>query len=273
MRLAVAVLVSLCGLTAQELIIVEPAVADFPGGLGVPDTKEFEAGQRVYVSFTVGGFRSVAETGNIFLEFLIEPVDSLGVAFDKPFEGRLITTTRRAESRPIRFDFVIPQAPLPGEGRFRITVHDRVGNQEARTEAPFLVASSLPPQTGGFEVTGFRFFSSEYSEEPIVDPKFRPGETALGRFYLSGFSVAENNRYRLSYGVSLRNKAGRVIFTEQQAVAESRESFYPKTHVPGMISVRLESTIRPGDYLVEIAAADEAGNRKTTSTFPLRVVP
>ena len=83
--------------------------------------------------------------------------------------------------------------------------------------------------------------------------------------------MVENNRYRMSYGVALRNKAGRVVFAEQQAVSESRESFYPRTHVPGLISVRLEPTIRAGDYELEIAAVDEIANRRMQTTFPLRV--
>ena len=69
----------------------------------------------------------------------------------------------------------------------------------------------------------------------------------------------------------MRNKAGKVVFQEQQAVAESRESFYPRTHVPGVISVRLESNIQPGDYVLEIAAVDEIAKAKTWATVTLRV--
>jgi hypothetical protein len=265
-------LLFVAGAASQELRIVDAVVSETAGGPRVPENRAFEAGQRVHVSFTVSGFKTVADTSNIFLEFRVEPVDRLGVLFDRPFEGRLITSTERKETRPIRFDFVVPQAPMPGEGMFRIAVTDRVADQVARGEAPFQVASALPPPVSGeFEISGFRYFSSEYSDGPMERPKFRGGDTVWGRFYLSGFSTVENNRYRLSYGVTLRDKAGRAIFSEQQAVSETRESFYPRTHVPGLISVRLESAIRPGDYLLEIAATDEIGNRRTTRSFALRV--
>ena len=258
-------------LTAQGLEIVNATISAFAGGNAVPADREFLAGERVHLSFAAKGFKSIADTGNIFLEYVVEPVDCHGVLFDKPLEGRTIVTTRRAESRPFRVEFSIPQAPRSGEGKFRVTVHDRVGEQVARTEVPFLVASDLADPSGEFEVTAFQYFSSEYSDQPLTNPRFRAGETAWGRFYLSGYRTVESNRYRLSYGVTLREKSGRVVFQEQQAVSESKESFYPRTHVPGLISVRLESTIRPGDYVLEIAAADEIAKAKTVATVPLRV--
>ena len=269
--LLTAFLLAAAAVAAEGLEIVNPAVSDFAGGAAVSYDREFTAGQRVHLSFGASGFKSLADTGKIFLEYTVEPVDCLGILFEKPLQGRLIGATRRTESRPLRVEFMIPQAPRSGEGKFRVTVQDRIGEQVARTEIPFLIASSLPEPAGYFEVTGFKYFSSEYSDQPLDNPRFRPGDTAWGRFHLSGYGVVENNRYRLSYGVTLRDKASRVVFQEQQAVSESRESFYPRTHVPGVISVRLESTIRAGDYVLEIAAIDEIAKAKTWATFPLRV--
>jgi hypothetical protein len=271
MRFPAVVLVLASFLRAEDLAIVKTVVSEFAGGPAVSQDHEFTTGQRVHFSFAVSGFPKKDGTASLLLDYVVEPVDCLGVLFDRPVEGRLILTTRRSESRPIQGLFVIPLAPRAGEGKFRVTVHDRVSEQVARTEIPFNVASNLPEPGERFEVSGFQYFSSEYSDKPLSSPKFRPGETAWGRFQLSTYQTVENNRYRLSYGVTLRNKAGKVVFQEGQAVAESRESFYPRTHVPGVISVRLESNIQPGDYLLEIAAVDEIANARTSATFPLRV--
>ena len=271
MRVLAGLLLAAAFVTAEGLEIINATVSEFAGGAAVAPDREFMSGQRVHLSFAAAGFKSVADTGNIFLEYVVEPVDCLGVLFDKPLTGRLITITRHTQTRPFRVEFTMPQAPRSGEGKFRITLTDRIGEQVARLEVPYLVGTNLPEPADQFEVTGFQYFSSEYSDQPLVNPKFRPGETAWGRFHLSTYGTEENNRYRLSYGVTLRNKAGRVVFQEQQAVSESRESYYPRTHVPGVISVRLESNIQPGDYVLEIAAVDEIAKAKTWSRFPFRV--
>lgn len=270
MRVLPATLFLASCLGGQELAVIRTAVSEYPGGPAVLAEREFMPGQRVHLRFAVSGFRSVDGKAGL-LDYVVEPVDCLGVLFEKPFEGRQIVTTRRSESRPIDVQFVIPQAPRAGEGKFRVTVHDRMSEQVARTEVAFNVFSDLPEPDDRFSVSGLQYFSSEYSDKPMKNPIFRPGDTALARFHLSTYRTIENNRYRLSCGVTLRNKSGKVVFQEQQAVSESREAFYPRTHVPGLIRVQLQPSIQPGDYVLEIAAVDEIAKATSLATFPLRI--
>ena len=255
----------------QELAVVEAVISDIPGGIGVPEDHAFLPGQRVHISFRISGFKLVKE-GNLFVEFTIEPVDCLGIAFDKPVSGRILTTASAASTRIIRSEVDVPASPWAGEASFRITLRDRVAETEAFASVPFLVRSDMPDPPESLAISGFQTFDSEYSDTPLTEAAFRPGATAWVRFFLAGFRTGENNRYKLSYGVTLKNKAGRIVFTEAQAVSESREAFYPKWYVPGLISVRLEPAIRPGDYTLTITAADDIGQQKVTGEFPIRVL-
>lgn len=100
---------------------------------------------------------------------------------------------------------------------------------------------------------------------------FRAGDAIWGRFLLSGFRLDGTNRYDLSYGVAIRNSMGRVIFSEERAASESRESFYPKLHVPGVVSVVLERSVRRGGYVLVVTATDSIGKQQVKAEYPFRV--
>jgi hypothetical protein len=71
--------------------------------------------------------------------------------------------------------------------------------------------------------------------------------------------------------VALRDDKEKVLFAEPHAASEKDESFYPKMVVPGVMSLHLDPTIRPGPYFVVITAADAIGAQKTEASFPFIV--
>lgn len=255
---------------AQELAVVDPVLSHYPGSAPVAAGHEFRAGDYVNLRFRVAGMR-MGDRNSIFLEYTVQPVDCLGNPFEEPLAGRMIATARNGESSPIAYSFQLPPAPWPEHGSFRITLNDRLGEALLHADIPFQIADDFPAYGSAFSITGFRFFSSEFSDQPMAEATFQPGDRIWGRFFLSGFGSGQNNRYRLSYGVSLRDSNGRNVFAESQAVSESRESFYPRWHVPGVINVRLESIIRTGTYTLQISATDEIGKRKSVAAVPFRV--
>lgn len=271
MRFCACLICLTAALSAQELAITGAAVSDRAAGTPVPQERTFLAGERVYVSFRIAGFRAAGDSSRIFLEYSIEAMDSLGNAFEQAFEGRMITATRRTETPPIRYGFELPRAPWPGEGKFRITVRDRIAETTAREEIGFQIGSDLPDKGGAFAVTALRIFSSEYSDQPVTDTAFRPGDSVWCRFVLSGYRMQVNHLYKVSYGVSLRDRSGRVIFSEPDAVSDTKESFYPRWYLPGLASVRLEPGIRPGVYKLSIAATDQIGNQNAAAETTIRV--
>lgn len=256
---------------ADGLTLVDTTVSDVEGGPAVAPTREFGPGERVHLRFKVAGFHKGGDTNQVFFEYSIEAVDCKGIPFDPPLQERFIARTTRSESRYLTYSFLLPVSPAPCEGKLRIAVQDRLGDGVFKTEVPFKVRSNLPEVTDEFRVTGFRYYRSEFEETALTEPVYRPGDKVWGRFYLSGFEWTDRYRYKLSYGVTLRNRAGKVLFKDMEALSESRESFYPKWNVAGVISVQLDWAIRPGEYSMTIDARDENSGKTAKAEFPIRV--
>jgi hypothetical protein len=273
--LAVAFALAVAPAAGQQLAIEEAAVSDFAGGMGLPEGYEFTAGQKAHLVAKVRGFK-LDERRRISLEFTIDAVDCNGVGLAPPISGtiqRKVSERSQNWAPAIQAPVDIPAVPRAGIHAFHVRVTDKVAGQQASLEVPFAVASSFDEPAGTLTVERFRFYESEYAERPMAgDAGFRRGDSVWGRFLLSGFRMETNNRYDLHYSVSLKNAAGRTVFTETKAAAESKESFYPKTHVEGVISVALERSIRPGKYTLVIAASDDIGKQQATAGFAFRVM-
>jgi hypothetical protein len=259
---------------SQQLAIEEATVSDFAGGMGLPDGYEFTAGQKAHLLARVRGFK-LNEQRHISLEFTVEAVDCNGVRLAPPVSG---TVQRRVSERVQDFaPFIqapvdVPAVPRAGMHAFHVRVTDKVAGQQASLEVPFAVASSFDDPADTLTIERFRFHESEYAEKPLAgEAAFRRGDSVWGRFLLTGFRMEANNRYDLQYSVLLKNVAGRTVFKETKAAAESKESFYPKSHVDGVISVALERSIRPGKYTLVIAATDGIGKQQATAEFAFRV--
>lgn len=273
MRTAVGLLVFVSiGAGQQPLSVVESAVSDTLNGGQVPDTYEFAPGDIVHVSFQVSGYR-LSERGRIELSYMIEAVDCMGNPFEPPHEERLAQAmpVSRTVTRPIRFSVVLPDAPWPGDARFRISVTDVLAGETTHAELPFGVGGIPLDISSGFRVGGLGLYRSEESQERLSDPVFHAGDTVWARFQLAGFERGEKNRFSLGYNVKLIDPRGRVVLSVPQAATETKEPYYPRWQVPGFVSVRLESTIRPGLYSLIIEALDEIGKGSARGEIALRV--
>ena len=258
----------------QQLAIEEAAVSDYPGGIGLPEGYEFTGGQKAHLLAKIRGFE-LDEQRRMALDFSIEAVDCNGVQLAPPVGG---TVQRRLAERDrnwapvLEWPVDVPPVPRAGMHAFRVQVTDKIAGRRATLEVPFRVASSFDEPADNLAIERFRFYESEYAESPLEgDVAFRRGQSVWGRFLLSGFRMEANNRYDLHYGVSLKNASGRSVFNESKAAAESRESFYPKSHVDGVISVALERSIRTGPYTLVITATDNVGKQQATAEFAFRV--
>lgn len=261
-----------CG---QQLAVEDITIGDFEGGIGVPSSYEFSTGEKAHLAFRIRGFGRSEPDRKVNLSYTIEAVDChgqpLAPAHTGQIERRLGAGTRNW-APALTYAIEIPPVPRAGTHNFHIRVKDAIAGTETSAEAPFEVQSPFDDPAETLSVQQFRFFRSEREEKPIEgEPVFHPGEAVWGRFFLTGFRTAQNNSYDLKYGVSLRTPAGRTIFNEEVAASEARESFYPKTHVAGVINVALERSIRPGLYFVVIAGSDAVGNQQFKAEYRFRV--
>jgi hypothetical protein len=274
---ALAGLVVLCATPAmsQQLAVEDVTVSDFEGGIGVPLAYRFSTGEKAHLSFRIGGFRRGEAEQKISLSIFIEAVDCDGRVLAAPYSGiveRRLGSVSRNWTPTVRYAVDIPPVPHAGPHSFRIRVKDNLAALETGTEVEFEVQSDYDDPPESFELRRFRFYGSERDERPVPEAIFRAGDSVWGRFLLAGFRTEAGNRYDLRYGVSLRNAAGRTLFDEPNAVSEAKQSFYPKSHVAGVINLALERSIRPGQYSVVISALDAIGKQQIRAEFPFRVV-
>jgi hypothetical protein len=260
---------------AQTLVITDPAVSDFAGGIGVAPEFEFGAGDRVHLLFRASGFKVDEANLSIAGDYTIDAVDCHGQLFVPPFTGKIaqqFRTLRFDWSEPVRFDFEVPSMPWPGEAKFRVTVRDTIGDRTVRTEIPFLIRSELgePPPT--LSIQRLRWFKSQYDAEALpLDAAYHRGDTISVRFLLGGFRTGINNKYDLQYGIALRSPAKRVILSAPEAAAESKEASYPRTHVDALLSFSLERSIKPGKYSLLISVRDKVGNQQTAAEYEFQI--
>ena len=268
---AVAILLRADEVTApRSLDLAESRISGTVGGIPLPEDYVFTPGSPVTLSFRIIGFAHKSRA--VSLTYSVEAVDCEGIPFEAPTQGRITGKIYREFTKPVVVSTLIPPSPRAGEGRFRVSVQDELANVIYRTEFPFLVESEQPAITEEFAILSPRLFRSrEDTNSAAREVAFGPGSSVWCRFYLSGFQRGQNNQYDLSYGLTLRDSTGRVLLDEKQALADRRESFYPRWMLNGTVSLQLEKTIRPGDYVIELRALDRQGKQDAAANVPLTV--
>jgi hypothetical protein len=258
----------------QTLALTDTAVSDFDGGISVPKGHKFSSGDRVFFLSRITGYKSAEQTRMVELEYAISATDCLGRMLAPPHKGNIAVDlgAKPLSWQPeIKSSVEIPSIAMAGPHRFHVWVKDRVSGTELRAEEEFEVQSKFSDPAVSLTVREFNFHRAGNDPDPADPPVFHAGDTLWARFYLTGFRTVENNRYDLRYGVALRSASGRAIFSEADAASESKESFYPKSHVPGVFSIRLERSVRPGSYSLVLRIADAIGKQEIKSEHAFQV--
>ena len=259
----------------QQLAVEDALVSDFEGGIGVPLSYQFSAGQKAHLTFRIAGFARGETEQKISVNYTIEVIDCDGLPIVPTNSGaveRRVGSVSRTWTPTVRYVVDIPPVPRAGTHSFRIHVKDNVADLETLTGVEFEVQSAYDEPAESFELRRFRFVASDRDDKPVPEAVFRAGDSVWGRFLFAGFRMETGNRYDLRYGVALKNETGRTLFSEPNAASETRDSFYPKSHVRGVINLALERSIRPGRYALVISAVDAIGKQQIKAEIPLRVV-
>jgi len=269
-------LLALCATAgAQQLAVADLSVSDFQGGLVTPTGFQFRSGQTVYVSAAAAGFEIRGDDNLIHLEYRLEAVDCLGHPFQRPLTGRIYREFPRTENAapPVfRGRFRIPDFPYPGEGHIRVSITDKFSGQVAHEEASFEVFSEFPDPAGEFEIARLRAVKSEFDATPVPSPVIAAGQAISVKFLLAGFRYrAAENDYDLRYGITILGPGGKQLLSVPAAAAESNAAFYQKPYVEGLASVRMERTVKPGNYTLVVSATDKIADQSVKASMPFRV--
>lgn len=248
----------------KQLAVVNTVLHQFEDGPTVPAAFTFLAGDTVFLSFQVSGYR-VSEKERVLIGYQIEARDSQGVPLAPPVSRKVDAELAEEDKNwmpTARYDVLVP--PLADSGLYRILIRlkDELSGSAASREIDFTVRGLAVEPSPTLVVRNFRFLRSEEDDKPLPAAAYRPGDSLWARFEITGYKLGASNRMDVAYGVSLLRSSGEVLFSEPNAASEGDESFYPKRYVPGSLSLNLDRNIAKGEYTIVVAVRDQIGGQQ-----------
>ncbi len=247
----------------RNLTILQPALHQFDGGPPLPGAHEFHAGEYVWVSFLVDGYK-VVEKDVIRLSYEIEAVDADGVKYVETKKDTIQATlaVQDKEWKPkVHYDFLLPPLALANTGHIEIRVRDEIAGATAERRIPLQVRGPNIRPTETLDVQRFRFFRTERDTVHLQVAAYRPGDTVWARFDITGYKMAGNNRFRVWYGLEVLRESGSSLYKEPKAAEQQEESFYPQRYMEGSLSLNLTKDLAPGEYTITVHVRDEVGEQ------------
>jgi len=254
--------------SAARLEIVQPALHQYEGGPALSGAAEFFPGDTVFLTFKVSGFTLVekANEESLLLSYEIDALDPQGVRLQETATGKISAVVRPEDKKAkwlplVDYSVLVPPAAPPGDYRLAVSVKDLHGGAEARREVTFRVRGRYVEPSDTLVVRNFRFYRSEVDTRPLEVPAYRPGDTLWARFDITGYKLGPNNRFSIDYGLSVMSESGRLLYTQEVAAADERESFYPERYTQGSLSLSLTPDLAKGTYTILLTVRDHLGNQ------------
>lgn len=253
----------------KPLSIQNAALSQYEDGPGVPASSFFVAGETVWVSFQVSGYRSTAEDEPaIKLSWRIEAADAAGVPVVEPLAGNIAAVLAREDKNwmpKARGTILIP--PFAGSGKYhlKLYVKDEIANAEVHRDVEFAVHGREVLPAASLVLRDIGFYRGEEDKAALNPASYRPGDTVWIRFEIDGFKLGEQNRLEVGYGVTVARPNGDVLFQQPEAAVERDQTFYPRRYLPAGLRLDLTRDLLPGQYTVTIKADDKVGAQSTES--------
>lgn len=252
----------ICAATAP-LAIFKPSISDMEDGPAVPPTFTFVAGQFLFLSFEIGGYK-VSDEHKIHLSTNVQAFDPKGIPLMEPAASTIDDTLAEEDKNwkpKVRAQILLP--PLAGSGNYKIlvSVKDDLSGSAATEALKFEVRGRDVPPSDTLIVRNFHFYRGENDRDPLPVAAYKPGDTLWARFDITGYKFGPGNSIDVDYGISVLAPDGRVLFKQEKSEEEKSSSFYPKAYVPCTMNLSLQSTIRPGQYTIVVTPRDHIGNQ------------
>jgi hypothetical protein len=256
------------------LKIIRAGIHQIEDGPAVGERVNFVPGETVYLSFSVENYTLGKEAQSVSLTWSVDAADPKGIPIIPQAKG-----TTKANLSPEDKDWMprVRQAlevpsPAPG-GRYSVhlQVTDVNSGESAVADTNFVVSGPEIAPAKALEIRNFGFYRSEEAPQPLMDPVFQAGTSMYGRFQILGFQYGEKNAIEVTYGISILNAAGNVLYSQDPAVEEKSASFYPKPYVDATMSLSLNPGTKVGDYTLVINVKDKTGKQSVEIRKPFRV--
>jgi len=249
-----------------KLSIENASLQQSEDGLPIPRGFAFTPGEAVHFSFQLAGYRKVEkdDKNTISLTWSIEVRDAKGILVVRPEQGKMETAVAPEDRKwmpKARYSFTVP--PFADTGSYYVKFHARDENskKEASAELTFAVEGPKVEPSDTLVIRNFRFLRKEEDTEPLQVAAYRPGDTLLARFDMTGYRLDEQNAFDIDYGLAILNAQGEEVYSKLPAAEEKNQSFYPRRYTPGVISLEIPKEIARGTYILVVTIRDHQGSQ------------
>jgi hypothetical protein len=246
---------------AQELKIENLLVLPFEDAPAAAAGQSFLTGAQAYFRFEIRGYRKIEKNDDEFVQLAweMEVTDTAGVPITEPKNGKIakqIFPQDKGWKPVVRQEALIPPLGPSGEYRVRVRVRDEYANAAAAAEARFAVRGRDVEPSDTMAVRNFRFLRSNEDREALREAVYARGSTLWARFDMTGYRLAEGNRYDVEYAIAILDAAGRELYSQPEPAVESGQSFYPRRYTPGALSLDIDRDTAVGKYTLVLRVKD-----------------
>ena len=251
---------------SPKLSIENASLQQSEDGVRISSGFAFTPGETVYFSCQIAGYQKIEkdDKNTIYLTWTIEVRDAKGILLVRPEEGKIVTPVA-AEDRKwmpkARYFFSIPAFTDSGSFHVRFHARDENSKKEANAELTFAVEGQKVDPSDTLVIRNFRFLRKEDDTEALKVAAYRPGDTLLSRFDMTGYRLGEQNAFDIDYGLAILNSRGDEVYSKLPAADEKNQSFYPRRYTPGVISLDIPKDIPHGPYTLVVTVRDHQGNQ------------
>lgn len=277
-RVFLAVLCCAASASAQSNLKIDRlALHQFEDGALLDPGYQFIPGETAFFSCRLQNF-SIDESDEshrkVKLAWTMEVRDPVGVLIGSPWQGRIDAEVLKEDTDWLpKFlkNFTLPSYALSGEYKIAVHVHDEVAGSDVSGELKFKVKGHPVDTSGALAVRNFTFLKSEDDTRGMRDAVYHPGSMAWARMDVTGYKFGDNNKFSVTFGMTLEDPNGGQVFTQPEAGAESDQSFYPQRWVPGGLTLTLGKDLAPGMYTLVVSVHDQIGGETVEAREPFRI--
>lgn len=258
---------------SKQIVIARPTIHQFEDGPPVGSRHQFVPGETVFFSFQISGY-TASDKNQVLVSHQVEVFDAAGVRVVETQSGKTdveLAPEDKDWMPKLRHQFLIPPFAATGVYKIVASAKDELSGATAREELALGVRGWTVEPSDKLLVKNFRFLRSEEAPDPMPAAVYHPGDTLWARFEITGYKLAEKNRYHVEYGLSVQRANGEELYAEPKAADEREESFYPRRFLPGILSLSLQKDIATGQYAIVVRVRDQLGGQsfETRQTFQI----
>jgi len=238
------------------------------------------AGREIVLTFRAEGFerRRVEKQGEVPEErvrllYEVELRDPQSVLVQPGEKGEVdvLLGPRDEQWRPkIRWSGAVPSYALGGEYKIQLRVKDALGDEETTLSVPVRVRGETIQPSESLGIQQIEYVASENG--PWRSRGYFPlGNAIHVRYKIVGFRVSPEQEVWVEQDWTVLDSEGRVIVSQENAVQNKQQSFYPPRVLPTIFDLKLTAA-KPGMYTLRVAIRDRVGEQtnSTDSNFVLQ---